>query len=286
MDRRTFLQAASASVFAPALAQTPVETLGTGFQGAEGPVWMREGYLLFSDTRAAIIHKFTPGQGVTVFRENSGGANGNAIDKEGRLYTCEYRTRRVSRTGRNGAVEPLIEKFEGKRFNAPNDIVVRSDGHLWFTDPLFTPLDQRELDYYGVYHRSPDGSIECIAKPTGRPNGITLAPGGRTLYVANTDDRTITAYDVSKKGIATNERVLVSGLTGPPDGIKTDAKGNIYVTGPDVAIYSPQGQLVSRIATPEGTRNCAFGDPDFQSLYITGLKSLFRVRLGVKGAKW
>jgi gluconolactonase len=286
MNRRTFLQVASGGVVAPLLAQTTVETLETGFQGTEGPVWMREGYLLFSDTRTAIIHKFTPGQGVTTFRENSGGANGNAIDKEGRLYTCEYRTRRVSRTARNGAVEPLIEKFEGKRFNAPNDIVVRSDGHLWFTDPLFTPLDQRDLDFYGVYHRSPDGSLECIAKPTGRPNGITLAPGGRTLYVANTDDRTITAYDLSKKGVATKERVLVSGLTGPPDGIKTDAKGNIYVTGPDVAIYSPQGQLVSRITTPEGTRNCAFGDPDFQSLYITGLKSLFRVRLGVKGAKW
>lgn len=285
MKRRIFLAALAASTVRSQSSAPKLETLGTGFLGAEGPVWIKDGgYLLFSDTRAEKIHKYVPGQGITVWRENSGGANGNAVDREGRLYSCEYKTRRVSRTSKNGFVETLIDRYQGKRLNAPNDIVVRRDGHLWFTDPLFTKLEDRDLDYYGVYHRAPDGHLELIAKPQGRPNGITLSPGGRVLYVANTDERNIRAYDIDKKGKASNERVFIEKLASNPDGIKTDSAGSLYITGDDIAIYSKEGKLQSRIPSPEYVRNIAFGDRDFRTLYITSQQSLMKVALNVRGS--
>jgi sugar lactone lactonase YvrE len=137
-----------------------------------------------------------------VYREDSHGANGNTMDAQGRLYSCEYKARRVTRTDRQGKIEVLVDKFEGKRFNAPNDIVVRRDGHVYFTDPLFTPLDQRDLDFYGVYHVTPSGGIEAIARLQTRPNGIALSPDGRILYVANTDEMNVRAYDIDASGRA------------------------------------------------------------------------------------
>jgi gluconolactonase len=260
------------------------EKIGTGFEGAEGPVWAKEGYLLFSDTQTQKIHKIVPGQPATVFREASNGANGNTFDRQGRLYSCEYKSRRVTRTLKDGKIETLVDSFEGKRLNAPNDIVVRRDGHVYLTDPLFTPLDRRDLDFYGVYHLTPQGRLEVIAKPKGRPNGIALTPNGRMLYVANTDEKNIRAYDVDKEGKVSNERVVVPDLPSGPDGIKVDSDGNIYVTGRELTVYSPAGQLVGKILLPEGSRNCAFGDADLKTLYITGLKSIWKVRIPVKGS--
>ena len=131
-------------------------------------------------SRDRLYRNYLPGKAPEVYREDSHGANGNTMDRQGRLYSCEYKSRRVTRTDRKGKVEIFAEKFEGKRFNAPNDIVVRRDGHVYFTDPLFTPLDQRDLDFYGVYHITPQGKIEAIARmPKTRPNGITLSPDGR-----------------------------------------------------------------------------------------------------------
>jgi hypothetical protein len=121
------------------------------------------------------------------------------MDRQGRLYTCEYISRRVTRTSKSGKIEVLAEKWEGRRLNAPNDIVVRRDGHVYFTDPLFAPLEKRELDFYGVYHITPKGQMELVAKPKGRPNGIALSPDGKILYVASSDERNIRAYDVDKQ---------------------------------------------------------------------------------------
>jgi gluconolactonase len=221
---------------------------------------------------------------VSAYRTDSNGANGNTMDRQGRLYTCEYRSRRVTRTLKNGKVEVFADKFEGKRFNAPNDIIVRRDGHVYFTDPLFTPLDKRDLDFYGVYHVTPKGQMEVIAKPKGRPNGIALSPDGKILYVANSDERNIRAYDLDKKGNASNERFVVPKLPGGPDGIRVDAKGNIFVTGRNIEVYSASGQHLGQIALPQSARNLAFGDADFKTLYITGRDSLFRVRLETPGA--
>jgi gluconolactonase len=262
-----------------------VEKAAHGFRFTEGPAWSREGYLLFSDIPGNKIMKYVPGEGYPVFREPSNGANGNAFDAQGRLYTCESLARRVTRTDKKGHIEVLADKWEGKRLNAPNDIVVSKSGHVYFTDPAFgSQADKRELDFYGVYHIAPKGELSVIARPAGRPNGITLSSNGRILYVANSDERNIRAYDVDRNGEVSGERVIVSGIEGVPDGIRTDEKGNLYVAAKGILVYSPQGKLLTTIPLAETPSNCAFGDPDLQTLYITARTSLYRVRLDVKGA--
>jgi gluconolactonase len=262
-----------------------VERLAAGFAFTEGPVWSPEGFLLFSDVPNNEIVRFVPGKGHDVFRAESNGANGNTFDSKGRLYTCESRTRRVTRTDKKGRIEILADKWEGKRLNAPNDIVVRKDGHVYFTDPAFgRQADERELDFYGVYHITPKGEMELVTKPAGRPNGIAISPDGKILYVANSDDRNLRAYDLDRNGNASNERVLIFGIDGVPDGIAVDKNGNIYITARGVAVYSPQGKLLTTIEMAETPANCVFGDPDLRTLYITARTSLYRVRLDVKGS--
>jgi gluconolactonase len=257
-----------------------VEKVAHGFRFTEGPVWSRDGYLLFSDVPGGKILKHVPDGDTGVYREASNGAAGNAFDAQGRLYTCETHTRRVTRTDKKGRIEVLADKWDGKRLNAPNDIVVSKSDHVYFTDPAFgKQADTRELDFYGVYHITPKGQLSVIAKPAGRPNGITLSPNGRILYVANSDERNIRAYDVDREGAVSNERVAVSNIDGVPDGIRTDEKGNLYVAAKGIAVYSPDGKLLSTIPVAETPSNCTFGDPDLQTLYITARTSVYRVRL-------
>jgi gluconolactonase len=275
----------AASAGAQDFSEVLVEQLSTGYVFTEGPVWSKEGHLLFSDVPNNRIWKIIPGQRREVFRENSNGANGNTFDSRGRLYTCESRTRRVIRTDARGKVEVLAERYQGKRLNAPNDIVVRKDGHIYFTDPAFgDQADHRELDFYGVYHITPKGELNLIAKPQGRPNGITLPPDGSLLYVANSDERNLRVYRLAKDGTASEERVLISGIEGPPDGIRTDEKGNIYVTAKALEVYSPEGKRITRFNLPETPANCAFGGPDMDILFVTARTSIYFLRLGVKGA--
>ncbi|HTM52297.1 MAG TPA: SMP-30/gluconolactonase/LRE family protein [Bryobacteraceae bacterium] len=273
------------SAFGQDFSKISIDKVDAGFRFTEGPVWSREGFLLFSDVPNNQIRKLTPGERSVVFRDNSNGANGSTYDAQGRLYTCESKTRRVVRMDKKGKMEVLAERWDGKRLNAPNDIVVRKDGHIYFTDPAFgEQADTRELDFYGVYHITPKGVLSLLAKPAGRPNGIALSPNGRILYVANSDDRNVRAYDVDREGNASNERVLVAQIEGVPDGMRVDEKGNLYVTAKGVAVFTPEGKLLHVIELSETPANCAFGDPDFQTLYITARTSLYRVRLGVKGS--
>jgi len=272
-------------LFAQDFSNLQIEKVSANNRFTEGPAWSREGFLVFSDVPSNRMVKFTPGKGVSTFRDNTNGANGNAYDAQGRLYTCESRTRRVVRMKKDGTLETLADKYQGKRFNAPNDIVVRKDGHVWFTDPAFgEQTDHAELGFYGIFHITPKGDLDLVAKPTGRPNGLTLSPNGRILYVANSDQRSIYAYDLDGQGRSTNERVLIKGIEGPPDGIRTDEKGNLYVTCNQLAIYSPQGTLIKMIEFPETPRNLCFGDPDLETLYVTALTSVYRLRLSVKGS--
>lgn len=272
-----------------ALAQNPpeysVQRIAAELTFAEGPVWSRDGYLIFSDIPASRLWRWVPGAKAEVYRENSEGANGNAFDSHGRLYTCEAHARRVVRTDRNGKVEVLADNWQGKKLNEPNDIVVRRDGHVWFTDPAFGSADQRrELDFYGVFHISPKGVLDVVAKPKGRPNGIALTEDGRTLYVTNSDERNVRAYDVDRTGAASNERVVVSDIEGVPDGMKVDENGNLYVAAKQLLIYSPEGRLIRTIPVAETPSNCAFGDADWKSLFVTARTSVFRFRLDAKGA--
>ena len=280
----SFLVLVAAAGTAQDFSEIKVEKIGSGYKFTEGPAWSHDGYLLFSDVPANRIYKVTP-DGTVVFREDSHGANGNTFDDKGRLYTCESVTRRVTRTDKKGKVEVLAEKWEGKRLNAPNDIVVNKAGHAYCTDPAFgAQADSRELDFYGVYHITPKGEVELIAKPQGRPNGITLSPDGKVLYVANSDERNVRAYDIGRDGKVSNERVAIANIDGPPDGIRTDVKGNIYVTANQLFVYAADGKLIGTIHTPEKPANCTFGDGDLMTLYITARTSLFRARLDVKGA--
>lgn len=251
---------------------------------AEGPVWLKDGFLLFSDVPANRILKFVPGEAAQIFRENSNGASGNAVDSQGRLYTCETHARRVTRTDKKGKIDVLAERFEGKRFNAPNDIAVRHDNHVYFTDPAFGgQQDSRELNFYGIFHVTPKGEVEVIAKPKGRPNGLAFSPNGKILYVTNSDEKKVYAYDLDKNGAASNEHVLISDIEGIPNGIRTDEKGNLYIAAKVVLIYTPEGKLLRSMPLGEKPSNLAFGDADLQSLFVTARTSLYRVRLPVKG---
>jgi gluconolactonase len=261
------------------------QVVAAGMRYADGPVWSLEDFLLFSDTVTDKQHKFTPGKGVSEIGNRPGGTAGNAYDEKGNLYTCEFRERRVTRTAKNGKVEVIAARFEGKRLNAPNDVVVRRDGNVYFTDPAFgNQEDTRELDFDGVFRVKTGGQIEAIAKWKNRPSGLTLSPNGRTLYVSDADEQSIRAFDLDRAGGASNERVVISKIPGVPAGLRTDETGNIYVAAKDVLVYSPQGQLIRTIRLGETPSNLAFGDPDFSTLYVTARTSVYRIRLGVKGA--
>jgi gluconolactonase len=266
-----------------------VEKVVTSLRFTEGPAWSPEGFLLFSDTVTNKLHKLVPGRPESEFADVPGGPIGNAYDSQGRLYTCEFRERRVTRTSKSGKVDVLATRFEGKRLNAPNDIVVRRDGQAYFTDPAFgNQQDTRELDFYGVFHVTPKGEVEAIAKLKTRPNGIALSPNGRTLYVTDSDARCVRAYDLDRGAAASQSsadgRVIVENIPGVPDGIRTDEKGNLWLAASAVFCYSPQGKLLRKIALAETPSNLTFGDADLETLFVTARTSVFRVRIGVKGA--
>jgi gluconolactonase len=275
----------AASLYAQDFSDIRVETIARDMHYAEGPAWSLEGFLLFSDTVTDRIEKWVPGKGVSEFASRAGGANGNAYDEQGRLYTCEFRDRRVTRAAKNGKVDVLAARYEGKRLNAPNDVVVRRDGNVYFTDPAFgNQQDSRELDFYGVFRITTKGDLEPIAKWNTRPNGVALSPNGRILYVADSDRRSVLAFDLDRGGTASNERVFLSKIEGVPGGLRTDEKGNLYVAAKYLSVYSPRGELLKDIHLSQSPSNLAFGDPDFSTLYVTARSAVYRIRIGVKGA--
>ena len=262
-----------------------IEMVATGFTYVDGPAWSRDGYLVFSDIPNNRILRWRSGEKPAILRGEANGANGNAFDAQGRLYTSETHSRRVVRTEKNGRIEVLADKWEGKRLNGPNDIVVRHDGHVWFTDPAFGPAnDRRELDFYGVYHISPKGALEAVAKFSTRPDSIALGPDGRTLYVTNADEHNVRAWDVARNGTASNERIVVSGIEGVPNGIKVDTDGNLYIAARKLYVYGADGKLRGGVQLDETPSDCAFGGPDMNVLFVTAHTTVYMVRLGVKGA--
>jgi gluconolactonase len=285
-----------------------VEKLAGGFLFTEGPVWVPDGYLLFSDPNANTIYRWTPDGQVSVFRTKSGyagfdvaeygqpGSNGITLDPEGRVTIDEHGNRRVVRIEKTGAVTVLADRFEGKRLNSPNDLVYRSDGALFFTDPPFgLPKafeDRRkELPFSGVYSLK-DGKLRLLSKDLSGPNGIALSPDERFLYVANWDEKKKVVMRYRVNPDATIEKGdLFFDMTAVPgedalDGIKVDVRGNLYVSGPGgLWILSPEGKHLGTIVGPEHPHNLAWGGDDGRTLFLTAQTGLYRIRLNIPGVR-
>jgi gluconolactonase len=270
----------AATLCAQEPAEFRFEHLGKGYRFTEGPAWnAKDQYLVFSDTPSDRLLKWVPGSTIEVLRTDANGPAGNAFDAQGRLYTCETRTRRVTRTDRTGKIEVLADKWDGKRLNAPNGIVVAKNGSVYFTDPAFgAQTDHRELDFYGIYHIPVKGPMTLVAKYTTRPHGIALSPNGRTLYVANADDHNVRAFDLDKNGEASNERVLISKIDGVPNGIAVDDKGVVYVVGKGLATYTPDGKRLRNLDVTDRSSACTFGEADMKSLFLTSRGDVYRAR--------
>jgi gluconolactonase len=261
-----------------------IEVVGKNFAFTEGPAWSKDGFLIFSDTVADMIWKWTPGSEAASFREPSGGANGNAFDTQGRLYTCESHARRVTRTNlKDGRIEVLADQWEGKKLNAPCGLAVSKSDHVYFTDPAFgDQQDHRELDFYGVYHAAPKGPLKLVAKSSGRPHGVAISSNGRVLYVTNADERNVRAYDIDHNGETTGERVLIAHTDGIPGGLTANEKGELYVvTGNGIAIYSAEGKPLHAVPMHDRPSNCAL-DPQGVWLYVTARGFLYRIRVDGK----
>ena len=261
------------------------EKVAANLQFVDGLVWSHSGFLALADVRQRKVFKLDSDPHPKVLRENDGGVSGLAYDVQGRLYMCESETRRVTRFDLNGKLETLTGGYQGKSFNAPNDIVVRRDGHVYFTDPAFgSANDHRDLDFYGIWHITPKGDLDAAAKWQTRPNGIALSADGKVLYVTDSDRHAVVALDLDRNGAAGNQRDAIKNVAGVPGGIRTDVNGRFYVAAKGVAVYSPQGKLQRTLLEGQNASNCAFGEGDLESLFIAAHDSVFRVKLGVKGA--
>jgi gluconolactonase len=292
-----------------------VEKLADGFTWAEGPVWTTAGggALLFSDVPNNVIHRWKDGEGLTDFLRPGGytgarprvgnlGPNGLTYDGAGHLIICQHGDRRIARLEADRTFRTVADRFEGRRFNSPNDVVVRSNGDVYFTDPPYgfegdEKLSVREIPYSGVYRRKVDGTVELLTKELKFPNGIAFSPDEKHLYVSNSDpDRAIwMIYDVTPEGGIANGRLFYdatelvkAGKKGLPDGLKIDAHGNLFAGGPGgVLVFTPAAKLLGTIVTGEPTANCAFGpsgSDDGSFLYMTAHDKLCRIRLKTTAA--
>jgi gluconolactonase len=281
-----------------------LERIAGGFEFTEGPVWARDGALLFSSPNTNAIYRWSPPGDVSVFRPKSGytgadvgryfqpGSNGLTFDPDGLLTMCQHGNRRVLRVNPHGDTTVLADSYEGKRLNSPNDLVYRSDGTLFFTDPPFGLPDQfddpgRELPFSGVF-RVRDGVVSLLTDELDGPNGLAFSPDERWLYVGNWDvERTVVMrYDPD-----TGAGEVFFDMTGAPgedaiDGIKVDLDGNVYVCGPGgIWVLAPEGDHLGTLRLPESPHNLAFGDADGRSLYVTALTSVYRIRTNVPGIR-
>jgi gluconolactonase len=285
-----------------------LEKLAGGFQFTEGPVWHPDGYLLFSDPNANTIYRWSPTGSVSVYRTKSGysgldigryhqpGSNGLTLDRDGLLTINEHGNRRVTRLERTGQITVLADRYQGKRLNSPNDLVYRSDGSLFFTDPPFglpKTFDDpgKELPFSGVYLVR-NGQAELLTKELSGPNGIAFSPDEKYLYVGNWDlgRKVLMRYEVNPEGRLRNGTVFYDFTSEAEpvalDGVKVDVEGNVYVSAPGgVWILSPAGKPLGRIVPPEHDANFAFGDADGQSLYLTASTGVYRLRVGIPGIR-
>jgi gluconolactonase len=286
-------------------ADARIEKLACGFTFTEGPLWRQQGALWFSDVVGNVVRQWSSDGTVTEILKPGGydgnalpaggfiGPNGMIADSDGAVLLCQHGNRRIARISKDRKVTTVIDSFEGKKLNSPNDLVYRSDGTLFFTDPPYGLPKQdddpaKELPFNGVYKLN-DGKLQVIIKDLTRPNGLAFSPDEKTLYVANSDQKRKVwmRYDVAADGSVSNG-ILLSDVTsetegGLPDGMKIDSAGNIYATGPGgIWVFAPDGKHIGSIKPPEIPANCGWGD-DGKSLYITARTSLYRIKLNATG---
>jgi gluconolactonase len=267
-----------------------VEKIAGDQMFVEGPVWIDKdgGYLVYSDIPADQLKRWDPAGGVQVFRSPSGMANGNTLDREGRLVTAEH-SGRISRTEQDGRVVLLVDRYDGKRLSSPNDVVIKSDGTIWFTDPEYG-LGDRQKETPGNYvYRFDEAAkrLTAVVTDAQRPNGLCFSPDERTLYVADSGEvHHIRAFDVNADGTLANGRIFAVIDPGAPDGIRCDQDGRVWTSAGDgVQILSPSGDMIARILLPEAAANLAWGGGDGMTLYMTARTSIYAVKTSVTGAK-
>ncbi len=265
-----------------------LEKLAGDFKFTEGPVWVPcdDGYLVFSDIPANQLKKWTQGNGVSVFRADSHNANGNTVDREGRVFSAEHSGRRVARLEKDGTLVTVVDEFEGKKFNSPNDVIVKRDGTIWFTDPDYG-LGKGKKEQTGnfVYRFDPKTKqTAALVKDFEEPNGLCFSPNEKKLYVADSGKpRHIRVFDVKRDGTLSNGKVFCAIDKGVPDGIRCDAKGRIWSSAGDgVQIFSPNGTLIGKILVPEPPANLCFGGKDGKTLFITARSSLYAIEISQK----
>ena len=259
------------------------EKIADGFRFVEGPVWVDGTGLLFSDIPANIVYRWSPESGIEVYLNPSGNSNGLALDAENRLLLAQHGKRRLARIETDGTETALATHYKGKRLNSPNDIAVKSDGSVFFTDPPYgISPEQEELGFYGIYRLSPSGSLQLLDNSMQRPNGIAFSPDETKLYVGDSKSNNIYVWDVTDDTLISNKHQFAH-MEGPSstDGMKVDKEGHLFSTGPfGVWVYAPDGTVLDTIKVPGQTTNCNWGDDDGRTLYITSGSAVYRIRIG------
>lgn len=275
------------------LESNEVIKLATGFVFTEGPLWHSDGYLMFVDIRRSLIFKLVPGGEPEVIRENSGGTNGLTFDMNGEMLMCEGDDRRIARMAADGSVSLVVDSLNGKRLNRPNDIITRSDGSIYFTDPQGrVPDDQREIGFAGIHRIQPDGTHDAVIDEFEYPNGLAFSPDESILYVSNTRQGTyIMAYDVASDGTMSNGRRFADLSSdeidnGVPDGMKVDSEGRVFCTAAGGCwVFDSDGTHLGVIRLPEYPANCAWGGDDHRTLFFTANSSIFSMRMKAPGTR-
>jgi gluconolactonase len=257
--------------------------IAEGFQFVEGPVWVDGVGLLFSDIPANKIYKWTAEGGAVTYLSPSGSSNGLALDLQGRLLLAQHGNRRIARIEENGTETALAEYYNGKRLNSPNDLAVKSDGSIFFTDPAYgISPGQEELDFSGIYRISPSGVLQLLDSTVSWPNGIAFTPDETKLYVGDSEAGIIYVYDVVDDTlIANRQQFAFMSASGGTDGMKTDEEGYLFSAGPfGIRVYAADGTILDTIEVPGQTTNCNWGDDDRQTLYITSGTAVYKIRIG------
>lgn len=258
------------------------EKITSGYQFTEGPLWHPSGYLLFSDIPANTIYKWTPGSGKETYLSPSGHSNGLTFDRQGRLIMARH-DGNIARYSENKGVEVLVDSYNNKRLNSPNDLVIHSTGSIYFTDPPYGVSEEnRVLEINGVYKYSKESGLQLLTDVMDRPNGIALSPDENRLYVNDSRHAHIRVFEIQQDGTLTNGRIFArmeSDAQGGADGMKVDVKGNVYSTGPGgLWIFSPDGNLIRHLKTPRLT-NLAWGDKDSKTLFMTSPDAVYKLEM-------